>query len=150
MKTISKTIITAILASGMFVAGQANAEYRSDRHYDDNNYRSQSASYHDGYHKDRHGYRDSHYRGVDHGYKRRGYKKGYRKPHSRVVHRKTYPTRYDARVFLVEEIYYTRSGREQLVCSVGTKGYERDYISRKSLKRIAKRNCSRYSRIQYL
>lgn len=72
-----------------------------------------------------------------------------RRARSRVVFRETYRTNWNARIVLVEEIYWTRSGREQLVCSVVVKGRDAHQVPNRRLRRIANRDCSRSARVQY-
>ncbi len=155
MQSLIKYFVAFTFAAGAIGAVQASAEYRPDYCAIDHDHRSHSASYYDYYPEDNY-YRASDYRGRD-DYRRRGrydrgYRRGYerRRARSRVVNRETYSTRYRARIVLVEEIYWTRSGREQLVCSIIVKGREAYYVPQRRLRRIANRDCSRRARIQYL
>ena len=157
-----------IFGASALAATQASADYRPGYAKTDHDRRSHSADYYDSYDRDHyydasasHGknsYKRSHRSNYDgyRGNRRDGYRNnsyrhnGYGRARSKVVNRGSYRTKYDAQIYLVEEIYYTRSGREQLVCSVGVKGYERDYVPRRSVRRIANRGCSKYARIQYI
>lgn len=151
MKTITKTITAFITGFTMLAGANAVAEYRPDFCNLSHDHRQHDAQYYDYYPKDNY-YRDTSYRG-DNSYRRdTSYRRDnrYSRPRSRVVNRETYSTRYRAKIVLVEEVYYTRSGRKQLVCSIVPKGPEAYYIKRQRLQRIANKGCSRYSRIQYL
>lgn len=155
MNSLIKTAIATVLGISLFAGAQASASYQPDYCRSDHDHRSHDANYYDYYDKDEY-HRAGAYRG-DRSYRRRqgydrGYDRGYRRhrPHSRVVFRREFPTRYDAYVVIVEEIYYTRSGREQLVCSAVAKGYDRRYISHKRMRRLARRHCSNRARIQFL
>lgn len=161
MKTLLKVTFALILGLGIYGFSQASAEYRPDYCAIDHDHRSHNASYYNYYDKDKY-YRAGSYRGssdrYDDGYNRRGrYDDGYdrrgrhqRRARSRVVHRQTYRTQYRARITLVEEIYWTRSGREQLVCSIVVKGREAHHVPQRRLRRIANQGCSRRARVQYL
>lgn len=166
MREFTKSIIVLFASAAAFGGAQAAAEYRPDCCDVDHDHRSHNASYYDYYDADNY-YRAGPYRGAasykgqarrghndrrynDRRYNSRDYDSYDYKPRSRVVNRRTYRTRYNARIVLVEEIYYTKSGREQLVCSVLAKGRDAYYVPRRQLKRIANRGCSRYARIQYL
>ena len=155
MNSTIKIVIAASFSACLFAASQASASYQPDYCRTNHDHRSHDANYYDYYDKDEY-YRAGDYRG-NRSYRRdrsynRGHNRGYRRyrPRSRVVFRREFPTRYDAYVVIVEEIYYTRSGREQLVCSAVAKGYDRRYISYKRMRRLANRHCSRRARIQYL
>jgi len=170
--TLIKSIIAVIFSACVYGGAQAAAESRPDYCSRDHDHRSHNVSYYDYYEKDKY-YRAGPYRSSrsskryddrnrysdrryndrrynDRRYNDHRHRSRYNKPRSRVVNRQSYQTRYRARVVLVEEIYYTRSGREQLVCSVLAKGPEAYYVPRKRLRRIARRDCSQYARIQYL
>ena len=171
MRTILKSVIAFTLGAGIFFAAQASADRRPDYCAIDHDHRSHSASYYKYYDADRY-YRAGPYRanrrsdryndyddydrydrrGRRDRYDRRGRQGRYgrHRARSRVVHRENFSTRYRARITLVEEVYYTRSGREQLVCSVVVKGPEADYVPNRRLRRIARRGCSQYARVQYL
>jgi len=157
MKSILKAAITLILGAGVYGFAQAAAEYRPDYCAIDHDHRSHNASYYDYYDEDKY-YRAGPYRSNSRGRYNNRYNDGYgrgsrydrRRPRSRVVNRETYNTRYRARIKLVEEIYWTRSGRQQLVCSVLVRGPEAGYVPHRRLKRIAHRDCSPRARIQYL
>ena len=164
MKSLVKYLVAFTAAAGAIGVAQASAEYRPDYCATDHDHRSHTSSYYDYYDEDKYyrageyrGSRDSYNRGgryddrrgrYDRGRRDRGYDR--RRARSRVVNRETYSTRYNARIVLVEEIYWTRSGREQLVCSIVVKGRDAYYVPQKRLRRIANRDCSRRARIQYL
>lgn len=151
MNSILKTIITVALGVGVLGAAQASATSRPDYCPRDHDHRSHSPSYYDYYDSDRH-YRSKPRRSSRRDYDRR-YNRGYDdyyRPRSKVVHRQTYQTRYRARIKLVEEIYWTRSGRKQLVCSVLVRGPDAYHVPHRRLRRIANRDCSPRARIQYL
>ena len=167
MTKILKSLIALSLGAGVFFAAQASADRRPDYCAADHDHRSHSANYYDYYEPDRY-YRAGPYRSSSRAnrsnrydrydryddydrYDRGRYRGRYgRRARSRVVHRETFPTRWRARITLVEEIYWTRSGRKQLVCSVLVRGPEADYVPHRRLRRIARRGCSRYARIQYI
>jgi hypothetical protein len=67
---------------------------------------------------------------------------------SRVVKRRVYDTRYRARIFLVEEVYYSRRG-SNVVCTIDVRGPESRRVPRERLRRIANNECSRRARIRY-
>lgn len=149
MTSLTKSIIALLLGAGILGGAQAAAEYRPDYCPRDHDHRSHDASYYDYYPADDYYRAGSYRRGrADDRYYDRGYS---RRARSRVVNRITIPTRrWRARIVVVEEIYWTRSGREQLVCSVLARGPEAYYVPHRRLRRAANRNCSRYARIQYL
>ncbi|GJL95626.1 MAG: hypothetical protein DHS20C05_20310 [Hyphococcus sp.] len=149
MNQITKSLITLLAGAGIFMSAQAAAEYRPDYCPRSHDHRSHNTNYYDYYEQDDY-YRAGDYRGrrSDNRYDR-GYDDYYR-PRSKVVHRQTYRTQYRARIVLVEEIYWTRSGRKQLVCSVLAKGREAYYVPQRRMRRIANRDCSRNARIQFL
>ena len=165
MRNFTKTFVAFLFSACVYGGAQAAAEYRPSYCPERHDHRSHDANYYDYYDADDY-YRSGPYRGsrdynrydnrrysdrrYDDRYDKRRYRSRYSRPRSRVVNRQTYRTRYRARVVLVEEIYWTRSGREQLVCSVLAKGPEAYYVPRKRLRRIARRDCSRYARIQFL
>lgn len=64
----------------------------------------------------------------------------------RIVNRQVFDTRYDARIVLVEEVFYSGYG-QNLVCTVDVRGPDRHYVSRRQLQRIANRYCSYGARI---
>ena len=168
MRSILKTMITLVLGAGVYGFAQAAASDRPDYCAIDHDHRSHNSSYYDYYDADKY-YRAGSYRGgsndrydrrgsrdrydrggrYDDGYGRGG-RYGQRWARSRVVHRETFRTQYRARIVLVEEIYWTRSGREQLVCSIVAKGREAHYVPQRRLRRIANRGCSSRARVQYL
>jgi len=172
MNKIIKTAISLLLGVGIYMSAQAAAgeyrDYRPDRCTIDHDHRSHSSNYYNYYPKDKYyragPYRDTrnsydsydrggHYdRGRNRGRYDRGYGRGNygrRQARSRVVFRETYGTNWNARIVLVEEIYWTRSGREQLVCTVVVKGREAHHVPNRRLRRIANRDCSRNARVQY-
>lgn len=67
---------------------------------------------------------------------------------SRVVKRRVYDTRYRARIFLVEEVYFTGRG-SQRVCTLDVRGPEARYVPRERLRRVANNECSPRARIRY-
>jgi hypothetical protein len=67
---------------------------------------------------------------------------------SRVVKRRTYDTRYRARIVLVEEVYYSRRG-SYLVCTVDVRGRDARYVSNRQVRAIARAGCSHRARIRY-
>ena len=158
MKSLFKAALALGLGIGVYGFAQASAEYRPDYCAVDHDHRSHNASYYDYYDADKY-YRAGSYRGGSNDrYDRRGryddrYDRGgryQRRARSRVVHRETFRTRYRASIVLVEEIYWTRSGRKQLVCSVVAKGREAHLVPQRRMRRIANRGCSPRARVQYL
>ena len=152
MKSLLKATFALVLGLGVYGFSQASAEYRPDYCAIDHDHRSHNSSYYDYYDADKY-YRAGSYRGSRDGYNRGSrYDDGYgrRRARSRVVHRETFRTQYRASIVLVEEIYWTRSGREQLVCSIVAKGREAHYVPQRRLRRIANRGCSPRARVQYL
>ncbi len=170
MKPLLKAAFALVIGIGVYGAAPASAEYRPDHCAVDHDHRSHTSSYYDYYDGDKYS-RAGAYRGSRDNYDRRsrrdnydrrdrrgryddrydrGGRYGRRHARSRVVNRETYRTQYRARITLVEEIYWTRSGRKQLVCSIIVRGREADYVPHRRLKRIANRDCSRRARIQYL
>jgi len=169
-KSVTKSVIALLFGAVIFGSAQASASDRPNYCSINHDHRSHNASYYNYFQKDsyyragsyradrsydrsrrhnRHGRRDRHNRNYDRGYDR-GYDSRSHRARSRVVNRESYSTRYHARIVLVEEVYYTRSGRKQLVCSVLVKGPEAYHVSQRRLERVANRNCSRRARIQYL
>lgn len=168
-------IFTALAAAlfAVLAAQTAAANDRPDYCAIDHDHRSHSANYYDYYDGDRYSragdyrggdyrdrdYRDTDYRngdyrgGRDHRRGRdryRGDRYGYR-PRSEVVFRRDIDLRrYSAYVTVVEENYWTRSGRVQRVCSIVPKGRDAYHVPRRALSRIAHDNCSHRARIQYL
>ncbi|NOX83245.1 MAG: hypothetical protein GXP06_09725 [Alphaproteobacteria bacterium] len=156
MKSILKAIIALIMGAGVYGFAQTAAAHQPDSCAINHDHRSHNASYYDYYPKDNY-YRAGPYRSKSRGHhnSRYGNGRGYdrRQSHrarSRVVNRETYRTRWNARITLVEEVYWTRSGRRQLVCSVVVRGYDAHQVPHRRLKRIAHRDCSPRARIQYL
>jgi hypothetical protein len=158
MKSILKAVIALIMGVGVYGFAQAAADYKPDYCAINHDHRAHHADYYDYYPKDNY-YRAGPYRSRSKGHynSRYGDGRGYNRqqnPHyrarSRVVNRETYRTQWDARITLVEEVYWTRSGRRQLVCSVSVRGYDAYNVPHRRLKRIAHRDCSPRARIQYL
>lgn len=152
MKSTAKLFVAFVLGASLFSGSQALANSRPDFCSVSHDHRSHDRNYYNYYEKDDY-YRSGSYsdvRGYDRGYRNSDYRgrDNYR-PRSRVVKKRTFDTRYRARIRLVEEIYYTRSGREQRVCTVLARGPEADYVPQRRLKKVANRNCSRYARVQY-
>ena len=145
MKTIVKSAVAFFIGVGLWAGAPAAAEYRPAYCPQDHDHRAHDASYYDYYPADQYSRRGG-YRDYDRGYD--GY--GRRRARSQVVFRETFQTQYRARIVLVEEIYWTRSGREQLVCSVVVRGPEAYYVPQRRLRRLARRNCSPRARVQYL
>jgi hypothetical protein len=147
MKSILKAVIVLVMGAGAYGFAQAGASDQPNYCAIDHDHRSHNTSYYDYYPKDNY-YRAGPYRSSSRGHHNNGH--GYNRPRSRVVHRETYGTRYDARITLVEEVYWTRSGRRQLVCSVTVRGHDAYNVPQRRLERIAHRDCSPRARIQYL
>jgi len=173
MQKTLKILIGAIIGFALLAGAQAGATSRPTYCEDDHDHRSHDANYYDYYdadsyyragpyrasarydrdlrYDDRRSYRGRRNYDDRRGYRGRGY--GYdRYPRSEVVfkrnidlrgHRGTYVT-------VVEENYWTRSGRVQRVCSIVPKGYDAYNIPHRRLSQIARNNCSRHARIQYL
>lgn len=163
MHAIIKTGLAVIVAAGTLVATQATArDYRPAYCPTTHDHRSHDANYYDYYDQDRYSRAGAYnarsdYRGRDNYRGRRDYRRGdryrgrgYYRPRSEVVFKKNLNTRYDAYITVVEENYWTRSGRVQRVCSVVPKGPEAYYIPQRRLERVANRNCSRRARVQFL
>jgi hypothetical protein len=134
---------------------------RPDRCDIDHDHRGHEARYYDYYPADRY-YRSGPYRGgasvtIDVGrggryyddyYGGRGrYDDRYDRRGSRVIDRRTFDTRYRARIVLVEEIFYGR-GRDRLVCTVSARGPDARYVPYGQLRSIAARHCSRRAEIR--
>lgn len=148
---LPKAFVGLIMAIVFLGGAPAMAEYRPNYCPVAHDHRSHDASYYRYYDGDDY-YRAGPYRGArsDDRYNSRGrYQGDRRRARSRVVHRDTFQTRWRARIIVVEEVYYTRSGREQLVCTVLARGPEARYVPRRRLNRVAQRNCSEYARVQY-
>ncbi len=166
MQVIPKLCAALIAAAGVLIATEAAADRRPSYCPRDHDHRVHDANYYDYYDADRYyragdyrdrrysrdrRYRDRRYR--DRRYRDRGYYRGrgYRRPRSEVVFRRNIDLRrYRAYVTVVEENYWTRSGRVQRVCSIVPKGRDAYAVPQRRLSRIARNNCSRYARIQYL
>ena len=165
MQGIRNLCVAAIAAGAAFMASQAAADYRPAYCPTDHDHRAHDANYYDYYDADRY-YRAGNYRSDyrrDYRRDRRYYRdgrryrdRGYRgrrnyRSRSEVVFRRNIDLRrYRAHVTVVEENYWTRSGRVQRVCSVVPKGPDAYHVPQRRLSKIARRNCSRYARIQYL
>ncbi len=134
--------------------------HRPDRCDDDHDHRAHDARYYDYYAPDRYS-RAGPYRasglsvsvslggGYDDRYDSRDRYDRYDGPRrgSRVVNRETFDTRYRARIYLVEEIHYSRHGRS-LVCTVSVRGPEARYVPDGRVRSIAYRNCSRGAQVR--
>ncbi len=171
MKNIIRIVLGAVVGVAALGATQASAsgpayyqtvddkrEYRGDDYYERDDYKRSRAYRGDNYNRydrrsrgyykngvyyDRRG--DNYYRGR--GYDRnRGYDR--RRRGSKVVSRSVIPARGRANIVVVEEIYYTRSGREQLICTVKTRGPDANYVPYDRVRRVARRCCSRYADIR--
>jgi len=157
MKSILKAVIALIMGAGVYGFAQTASAHQPGYCAINHDHRSHNASYYDYYPKDNY-YRAGPYRSKSRGHhnNRYGNERGYdrqrnhHRARSRVVNRETYRTRWDARIILVEEVYWTRSGRRQLVCSVTVRGHDAYNVPHRRLKRIAHRDCSPRARIQYL
>jgi hypothetical protein len=79
-------------------------------------------------------------------YDRRG-ARGYRQ--SRVIKKRSYDTRYRARIFLTEEVYYGPR-RDRVVCTISVRGPESRYVPNKRIRRIARQECSRRAEVRFL
>lgn len=155
MQAIPKICAALIAAAGVFIATEAAAERRPAYCPSDHDHRAHDANYYDYYEADRYSRRGNYRRNhrYDHynRYDRHRSRRGYRHPRSEVVFRRHINARrYDAYITVVEENYWTYSGRVQRVCSVLVRGPEAYYVPHRRLERAARRNCSRYARIQYL
>jgi hypothetical protein len=161
MGSLLKTLAAGALGLAALGFSAASAEhderYRPDRCTIDHDHRAHDRNYYDYYDQDRY------YRGDPSGASfsisiggrggrydddyRYGYGDRYR-PRSRVVRKNEVHTRYGAHVQIIEEIYYTRSGRNQLVCTVRAKSRDAHEVSYRELRRIAERYCSRRASIR--
>lgn len=171
MQAIQKLCAALVAAAGVMIATEASADRRPAYCPQDHDHRAHHANYYDYYEADRY-YRAGAYRPAsrydrygnsrydrryDRRHNRRQYRdgrygrRGYYRPRSEVVFRRNIDLRrFNAYVTVVEENYWTRSGRVQRVCSVVPKGRDAYNIPRRRLSRIAQNHCSRYARIQYL
>jgi hypothetical protein len=146
MKAVTKICAGLAAAVGIFAFAHNAAAY-SPRDHD---HRTHVANHDDYYDADRH-YRRGDYRHSRYRDSRRGRYDRYYRPRSEVVFRRHINTRrYNAYITVVEENYWTRSGRVQRVCSVLVRGPEAYYVPHRRLERAANRNCSRHARIQFL
>ena len=66
---------------------------------------------------------------------------------SKVVKRKSFNTRYNARVLLEERIVYGRRSNN-LICTLSVRGRDAGYVTNRKLRRIANNNCSRRASIR--
>lgn len=165
--SFKNSLVTLVIGACTLGLTSASAESRPDYGDRGHDHQSHNVNYDDYYDADQYsragpyrGSQQSYSRGYDNrrydnrrgydNYRGRNHRANYGRSNSRVVYRKNYSTKYRASITLVEEVYYTRSGREQLVCSIVTKGPEAYYIPKKRLRRIANRGCSKYARVQYL
>lgn len=80
---------------------------------------------------------------------RRNWRQDHYVNHNQVVSRRTFYTQYQAKIVLTEEVVRTRRG-PSLICTVEAFGPQADYVSKGRLRRVARNNCSRRSRIQIL
>ena len=156
MQAIPKLCAALIVAAGILAATEAAAERRPDYCPRDHDHRAHHANYYDYYPADRYSRRgdyrrNNRYDRYDRYDRRRSYNRRYRRPRSEVVFRRHINTRrFDAYITVVEENYWTYSGRKQRVCSVLVRGPEAYHVPHRRLRRAAERNCSRYARVQYL
>lgn len=163
MNILMKSIVTgafAVLALGLTAASADHNDRYKPAYCDiDHDHRSHDANYYDYYAHDRY-YRAGPYRGsgvsfsvrFGDGYynDRRNYdgrRHGYRGRSGRIVNKQTYPTRYRARIVLIEEIKHRRRG-PRLVCTVEARGPEAHYVPTRRLHRIANRECSPRARVR--
>lgn len=163
MQLLPKACAALIAAVGLLVATEAAARSQPAYCPNDHDHRAHDANYYNYYGADRYSragaYRPvSRYDNNRRTYRdRRGYRdrrhrsRGHYRPRSEVVFRRNIDLRrFNAYVTVVEENYWTRSGRVQRVCSVVPKGRDAYNVPHRRLSRIARNNCSRYARIQYL
>lgn len=131
------------------------SDYRPDRCDDDHDHRGHEARYYDYYPADRY-YRAGPYRGdgYDDRYDRGRYDDRYDRGYggrydrgSRVIRRDVFNTRYRARIFLVEEEFYTGRGVRR-VCTLDVRGPDRRYVPYGYVRSLAYRACSRRSEIR--
>lgn len=129
------------------------SDYRPDRCDDDHDHRRHDARYYDYYPADRYyragpyggGYDDRYDRGRGRGYDDRyGYDRG-----SRVIRRDVFNTRYRARIFLVEEEFYSRRGARR-ICTLDVRGPDKRYVPYGYVRSLANRACSRRSEIRII
>lgn len=120
-------------------------DWRPARCDHDHDHRSHEPRYYDYYPHDRY-YRAGDYRS-DRYDDRRRYDDRYGNGGRRVVKSRTYSTRYQARIHLIEEeIRYRDSYRR--VCTVEARGPDRRYIPHGQLRRVAANECSRRAEIR--
>ncbi len=167
MQTISKFCAALFTAAGILIATEAAAASRPSHCPSNHDHRAHDANYYDYYGADRYSragdyqpasrYDNRRSNRYDNRRGRRQYNdrnyggRGYFRPRSEVVFRRNIDLRrFSAYVTVVEENYWTRSGRVQRVCSVVPKGRDAYNIPRQRLSRIAQNNCSRHARVQYL
>lgn len=154
MQALPKLCAALGAAAGMLLIAQTASAYDRPAYCPErHDHRSHSASYYDYYDADRYS-RAGDYR-RDRNYDRRDrrgrYHRRYHRPRSEVVFRRHINLRrFNAHVTVVEENYWTRSGRVQRVCSIVPKGRDAYYVPQRRLSRIANNHCSRYARVQYL
>ena len=126
--------------------------YEQDRYYRAGPYRSSGVSFSvtlgDGYDDRRDRYDDRYGRNdrYDDRYDRRG-ARGYRQ--SRVIKKRSYDTRYRARIFLTEEVYYGPR-HDRIVCTVSVRGPDSRYVPNRQIRRIARNECSRRAEVRIL
>lgn len=151
MGKVSQTLVALAFGASALGFTAASADHRDRR--DDDARITLSLSVGDNYDDHSYGgrYDDDRYRGRDrdHRYRDRDRDHRYdgRRDGSRVVKRRTYDTRYRARIVLIEEVYFSRRG-SQRVCTIDVRGPEARYVSRRQLRNVA-HECSPRARIRY-
>ena len=132
MKTIAKACVAFLLSACAIAGASASAEYRPDYCPVRHDHRSHDRNYYDYYPADNY-----------YGERRR------RRSRGQVVYRETFPTRFQARIVVIERAFYGRGGGRQLVCNVKVRGPEAGYVPRRRLRRIANNHCSPRAFVQY-
>lgn len=141
MGKVSRTLVAFLFGASALGITAASADHRDDDagvrlsitvgdNYDDRSYGGR--------------YDDHRYDGR----RDRGHRYDGRRDGSRVVKRRVYDTRYRARIFVVEEVHYSRRG-SRLVCTVDVRGPDSRYVSRNQVRRVANSTCSHRARIRY-
>lgn len=143
MGKVSQTLVALAFGASALGVTAASADHRDRR--DDDASVTLSLSVGDNYDDHSYGgrYDDNRYDGR----RDRDHRYDGRRDGSRVVKRRTYDTRYRARIILVEEIYFSRRG-SQRVCTIDVRGPEARYVSRRQLRNVA-HECSPRARIRY-
>jgi hypothetical protein len=154
MGKVSRTLVALLFGATALGFTAASAEHR-DRddveagirlsvtvgdNYDD---RSYGGRYDDDYYDGR---RDGRYDG-----RRRGDRYDDRydgRRGSRVVKRRVYDTRWRARIYLVEEIFFG-GGRSHRVCTLDVRGPDSRFVSSRHVRRIANNECHPRARVRY-